>query len=240
MSQAHEREARIAFEVLKKEHEKQSASYVKEMVDKATGGTGTALDKPAYLTNRQQFTIRTRNKTPEFVRQLKLAKHLRKKKRFAEAEECERAARQLDLDTAKKQCEGIKRVATGRRLENLVVQQESAVSAHERRHTSRMLSMERRHERAVTNLKSLLHVELAKLDKQFSRMLSSNYDADGAKVNFNEQATVAKKDFTSPRPPSAPSRMSRRSSSVNHGNHGKTWGSPRTSRVGALFAVTPF
>ena len=108
------------------------------------------------------------------------------------------------------------------------------MGAHERRHKSRLLSMERRHSRAITNLKSLLHVELAKLDKQYARLLSSNYDAD-----FNEAETVAKKDFASPRPPSAPARMSRRSSSfsVTHATHGKSWGSPRTNRHGSLFAA---
>lgn len=231
---AHDREVDLARAVLQREHEKQSCSFVEEMIDKAAGtGLAGAGGQPAYLDRRQQFNIRARTKAPEFVRQLKLAKHLRKKKRFAEADECERAARQLDLETAKQHCEGIKKVATGRRLENLVVQLENATGAHERRHTSRLLSMERRHARALTNLQSLLHVDLAKLDKQFARLLSSNYDAD-----FNEQETVQKKDIASPRPPSAPARMSRRSSSfsITHATHGKSWGSARTTRKGSLFA----
>lgn len=233
---ARDRDARTALELLKREHDRQASSYVEEMVDKAEGYEKPAADalpsdRPAYLAANQKFNIRTRTKTPEFVRQLKLAKHLRKKKRFAEADEHERHARKLDLETAKSHCDAVKRVATGRRLENLVVQHQNAYAALERRHASRLLSMERRQEKALANLKSLLHVELAKLDKQYRTALSANY------ATFDEAQAVARVDFAAPRPPSAPPRLRRRASSVTR-NDGKTFGSPRTLH-GSMWTAGP-
>ena len=135
------------------------------------------------------------------------------------------------LETAKSHCDAVKRVATGRRLENLVVQHQNAYAALERRHASRLLSMERRQEKALANLKSLLHVELAKLDKQYRTALSANY------ATFDEAQAVARVDFAAPRPPSAPPRLRRRASSVTR-NDGKTFGSPRTLH-GSMWTAGP-
>ena len=58
----------------------------------------------------------------QVVRQLKLAQHLKRKKRYAEAEEVELAAKTLDLKVTTRWCDDVRRVALGKPLENLVSQ----------------------------------------------------------------------------------------------------------------------
>lgn len=207
---------------LKEQHQAQSEAYVNEIMCKTGANkpaTAEATDDPQgakpYLQRQMRFQIRTTTRPPEMVYQLKMAKHLRRKKRHAEADDAERKARDIDLAKTKMHCEVVKRMATGKRLQNLVSQQDTAVVLFQRRQASRYLSLQRRQEAAVTNLENLLRIELTKMEKFYrTKFMQSNIDLDDENDDDaddkNESPTrPGTPKLDTPRPPSAPSRLPR-------------------------------
>ncbi|KAJ8614546.1 hypothetical protein CTAYLR_000856, partial [Chrysophaeum taylorii] len=147
------------LERIREEHQVQTSNYIAEVMSKtgakSDGEDDENKDTKPYLAKNQRHHIRTTTKPPEMVHQLKMAKHLRRKRRYAEAHDAERKARDIDLENTKTLCESVKKMATGTRLQNLVLQQETAVKLFQRRQASRLNNMYRRQEAAVTNLENL-------------------------------------------------------------------------------------
>ena len=173
------------------------------------------LSKPPayYLAKAQTHQIRARTQTPELVRQLKLAKHLRRKKRFSEAEDCERKARMIDLADAKKLVDSTKQMATGRRLRNLVLHQESAMNALKRRMDSKAYTLEKRHERERQSASDNLKAEVSRVSKQCRNGTHHALKPRPATDESlgDDALSHAKQDL--PRAPSAPAKAQGRNSS---------------------------
>lgn len=221
-----EKQIEEGVERLKQQHQKQTADYINEVMTK-TGATNTSEAETAgaleaskpYLKKGQQFSIRTTTKPPEMVHQLKMAKHLRRKRRFAEADDAERIAREIDLEKTKTICETVKKAATGTRLQIMIQQQESAQKIFQRRQHSRVLNMQRRHEAAVSNQENLLRIEQSKMEKVYRAKFTQNSLDLGEDEEDDEMPRVSTTKV-SPRPPSAPSVVKRGGGSlIRRGNN---------------------
>ena len=167
-----ERKIARAEDELKEAHEAQLQRLTQELMARATqsekatvrnrdadagegaGGEGTVASERAYLMKGNRFDLRVRHTDPEVVRKLKLAKHLRRKKRMAEADEMQLEARTKNYEITRSWYGEVRRQAQAKSA-TLVKQQEMAMDTLKTKNTSRLKALQARYERDLANLHRL-------------------------------------------------------------------------------------
>ena len=198
-----ERKIARAEDELKEAHEAQLQRLTQELMARATqsekdtarnrdadagegaGGEGTVASERAYLMKGNRFDLRVRHTDPEVVRKLKLAKHLRRKKRMAEADEMQLEARTKNYEVTRAWYGEVRRQAQAKSA-MLVKQQEMAMDTLKTKNESQLKSLQARYERDLANLHRLHEGQLRR-----ARAISKSSNVASGVVSTPDAAAVA-------------------------------------------------